>query len=134
MKNTKRNIKKHLIDWLWSAINFNETQIIHIGETSAVATDGIRIHAVNAAELPNKINGIDCISESINNSDLKFEFSINPKYLIDALKGFAPSESGIVQIQVVGDIEARSQKVLITNSRSENIAVIMCAKKSEELK
>lgn len=128
MISKKRDIKKRSLDWLWSAISTNNMQAIRIGDNSAIATDGIRLHAINADELPDDILSAfssGTVAELIKKDDINASFFIDPKYLIDALRGFAFSE--IVEITITGTAEKQSQRIVISNN-SENVAVIMCAK------
>lgn len=128
MISKNRDIKKRSLDWLWSAISTNNMQAIRIGNNSAIATDGIRLHAINANELPDSVLSVlpaDAVTKLINKDDINTSFFINPKYLIDALQGFVLSEA-IVEITTTGTAEKQSQRIIINND-SENVAVIMCA-------
>lgn len=128
MKSNDKSIKKRDLDWLWSAISVNDAQRISIGNDAAIAADGIRAHIINAKELPDNISGIS--SSTVDNL-LKIEesvsFWINPKYLMDALRGFVPSENGTVEIKITGNAEDRNQRIIIDDD-TDNIAVIMCCK------
>lgn len=125
MRSNKKSIKKKLLDWLWSAISTNNIQIIHIGEDAAIATDRIRAHIINASRLPDSIHGI-AVCELLETDTDATSFLVNPKYLIDALKGFTPSESSIVKIELTGN----SQRIIIRDN-SDNIATVMCMKEQK---
>jgi hypothetical protein len=124
----KKPIVKRDIDWLWDAINSNEDyQAIYIGEDYAIATDGYRLHQIG--ELPDKLEGIplDYIKNLIN-SDKISTFCINPKFLIDALSGFIPSENGCVEISLVSQDDL--QGVLVCDT-SDKRAFVMCMEREK---
>jgi hypothetical protein len=128
MKSDKREISKRDFKWLYSAIKEEWCkQVIHISDTAAIATNGMKLHAININELPDKFDGLsrDDIFNKIS-GEAQSEFLVNPEYLVDALKGF----SDCVKVELVGDDSFWG--IRLSDGDSDKIAFIACMEKEEE--
>jgi hypothetical protein len=121
-----KNLLKKQLDWLWSAVkNEDKLQIITVTEDCAMATDGARMHLVNADLAPDTVHDADIggTLEEFSDASVIVLISINPEFLIDALRVF----SDIVDIYYV---ESENIKGLVINSdESECEAFLMCIEK-----
>jgi hypothetical protein len=132
---SKRGIKKKFLDWLWKAISVNNTQMIFIGDNTAMATDGIRMHIFNKDQLPEKINGLHTSNwiSAITSDEKTASFFINPKYLVDALQGFISTKpkDDVVKLEVIR-ASAKHKHITISDDRDTLHAIIMCVERSKQ--
>jgi hypothetical protein len=121
-----RNLLKKQIDWLYSAVRGKEElRIFSIMDTCAIATDGHRMHIINAPNLPDVVDGTDIASilKVFDGAETVSKIKINPRFLIDALRIFDNQES--VDIDVININLIPGNEGIIING-DNNTALIMC--------
>lgn len=121
-----RNLLKKQIDWLYSAVRGNEKlRILSIQADCAIATDGHRMHIINAPNLPDAVDGTDIASilKVFDEAETVSKIKINPRFLIDALRIFDNQES--VDIDVININLIPGNEGIIING-NDNTALIMC--------
>jgi hypothetical protein len=123
-----KNLLKKQIDWLWSAIRDRDGwQIVTITDDCALATDGIRMHAINADFVPDTIDGasVGNALEAFSDAPVKAQFAVNPEFLIDALRVF----NGSVDIHYVQSENNGIKGVIINSNESDCEVFLMCVEK-----
>jgi hypothetical protein len=131
MKSNDGEILKKDIDWLWEAISIHDRQIIGIFDDSAIATDGMRLHAINIEKLPDEVHGLtreDIIEKSAKLGPVKASFLINPEFLTQALSAFVSP----TKIELVGDDDFLGVRITDGSDRMAFIAGMKKENESEE--
>lgn len=121
-----KDMERKEIEWLHSAVEWsNGKNLLCIFDESAIATDGCRLHTINPDRLPNELGDMtrdEILEKSVNLDSVRSEFSVNSKYLIDALRPFGHR----VKIELVGNDEFWG--IRITDYRTNRVAFIACMK------
>lgn len=90
---------KRDFDWLWRAIKKKSNQIIHISDDCGFTSDGFRLHVINIKCLPKRVDIDSVLDATIRIGNVTSEVLVNPDHLIDALSGFAGSDT--VKFEIV---------------------------------